>query len=82
MAKIPQRGRARAKMVLGPLAETKGPRRAGTKPRKYLFIKQPLQQLLPHLLRRLPQFLSCFSELLQALGGYLENDSRGKGSPG
>ncbi len=31
--KAPQRGRGRAEMVLGPFAETKGPRRAGAKPR-------------------------------------------------
>ncbi len=31
-----RRGRARAKMVLGPFAETKGPRRAGTKPRNMM----------------------------------------------
>ena len=28
------KGRARAEMVLGPFAETKGPRRTGAKPRK------------------------------------------------
>ena len=32
-AKAPPWGHARAPMVLGPFAETKGPRRAGTKPR-------------------------------------------------
>ena len=29
-----RKGRARAEMVLGPFAETKGPRRTGAKPRK------------------------------------------------
>ena len=32
-AKAPDEGHARARMVLGPFAETKGPRRAGAKPR-------------------------------------------------
>ena len=33
MDQAPQRGRARAEMVLGTFAETKVPRRAGAKPR-------------------------------------------------
>ena len=36
------KGHARAPMVLGPLAETKGPRRAGTNPRKYKPVNVPL----------------------------------------
>ena len=38
--KEPQRGRARAEMVLGPFADTKGPRRTGAKPR-LKFLKIP-----------------------------------------
>ena len=57
-AKAPPWGHARAPMVLGPFAETKGPRRAGPKPRKNLFLARKLrkeqtnaEQLLWSLLR-------------------------------
>ena len=46
-AKAPPWGHARAPMVLGPFAETKGPRRAGPKPRKNL---SPPPSVIPDLI--------------------------------
>ena len=47
-------GHARAQMVLGPFAETKGPRRAGAKPRGAKTTVDTGASTAPSLFRRIP----------------------------
>ncbi len=55
-----RRDRAQAKIVFVPFAETKGTRRAGTKPR---IINRPFKNTKPNLIVPLPYYFEAFSPL-------------------